>query len=164
LGRRPPGSDRARQSRPAALREAGIELSHWGTAEEGVELNYFAADRETAHRFLGERYPPHVRLNWIGPARMAEEPQPFGSWVIDGTQLTVFYPLPANEERPGSCTVEEYPDRVVVSLSILAPQGMNTTIGGFTPSHATVDLKEPLGRRTVIDAAHDLPRPQWTGG
>jgi hypothetical protein len=130
----------------AALREAGIELSHWGTAEEGVELNYFAADRETAHRFLGERYPPHVRLNWIGPARMAEEPQPFGSWVIDGTQLTVFYPLPANEERPGSCTVEEYPDRVVVSLSILAPQGMNTTIGGFTPSHATVDLKEPLAR------------------
>jgi hypothetical protein len=147
----------------AALREAGIELSHWGTAEEGVELNYFAADRETAHRFLGERYPPHVRLNWIGPARMAEESQPFGSWVIDGTHLTVFYPLPANEERPGSCTAEEYPDRVVVSLSILAPQGMNTTIGGFSPSHATVDLKDPLGHRTVIDAADDLPRPQWTG-
>jgi hypothetical protein len=36
-------------------------------------------------------------------------------------------------------------------------------VGGFKPADATVQLAEPLGQRTVIDAAHDLPRPQWTG-
>jgi hypothetical protein len=155
--------DRIHEDMPA-LRDRGIELSGSRIADQCVELDYFSADRDTAQRILRERYPPEVRLNRIGPASMAEVPQPFGSWIIDATQLTVFYPLPHNGERPGSCTVEEHPDRVSVSLTILAPQGASTLIGGFTPSHATVDLKETLGRRTVIDVAHDRPRPEWTGG
>jgi hypothetical protein len=143
---------------------SGSSSSGWGVADQCVELAYFAADRETAQRVLRGRYPPQVRLNWIGPASMAEVAQPFGSWVVDGTRLTVFYPLAHNGERPGTCTVDEHPDRVVVSLTILAPQGASTLIGGFTPSHATVDLNEPLGHRTVIDAAHDLARLEWAGG
>ena len=147
----------------AELAELGIEVSMWGPSEAGVEAHYFAADREHAQQVLGQRYGPEFTWTWSGPSSLAEEPQPFGSWITEGTRLTVFYPLPHNGERPGSCTAQELPDRVVVSLTVLAPQGSRTEIGGFTPSHATVELAAPVGDRIVIDAAHHLARPEWTG-
>lgn len=75
----------------------------------------------------------------------------------------MFYMLPHNGERPGSCTAQEFSDRVIVSVTLLMPQGFRTEIGGGKPSHATVELAEPVARRIVIDAAHHLPRPEWKG-
>jgi hypothetical protein len=75
----------------------------------------------------------------------------------------VFCLLPHNGERPGSCTAEEFPDRVIVSLTLLVPQGFRTDVGGAKRSHAAVELVAPVADRIVIDAAHDLPRPKWTG-
>ena len=63
---------------------------------------------------------------------------------------------------PGSCTARELPDRVIVTLTVLAPQGFRTAVGGFNPSHATVEFAEPLGERVVIDAAENDERPSWT--
>jgi hypothetical protein len=135
----------------------------WGPSDDGVELSYFAADRASAERVLVDRFGSAVTATWVGPSSMAEEPQTFGSWISDGSELTVFYPLPHNGERPGSCIAEEFPDRVVVSLTIEAPQGFRTDVGGYTPSHATIELSAPIGERTVIDAAENLSRPGWTG-
>jgi hypothetical protein len=146
------------------LAQLGIELSSWWSDETGVQVQYFAADRDQAQRLLRGRWGPTVNPTWLGPSLLAEEPQPFGSWIAEGRRLTVFYPLHHNGARPGSCSAQELPDRVIVSLTILEPQGFQTAVGGFKPAHATIELAAPLGDRTVIDAAHDLPRPEWTGG
>lgn len=141
----------------------GIEPSSWAAADDCVELKYFAPDRTAAQKLLGERFGSALRPIWTGPSFIAEEPQPFGSWVCEGVQLTVFYPLHFNGERPGRCTAEEHPDRVVVNLTVEAPQGARTLVGGYTPSHATVTLTRPLGNRAVIDGADGAQRPAWTG-
>lgn len=104
-----------------------------------------------------------VVAEWLGPASIAEEPCPFGSWIADQRRLTVFYALPRNGEQPGRCTVSEDPDRVIVTLTIRVPQGVRTGMGGFRRSHATVELSAPVGERIVIDAAENLQRPPWTG-
>jgi hypothetical protein len=147
----------------AELGELGIQLAIWGPSEDSVEVAYFAVDRERAGRLLIERYGAAIVPKWLGPSSVAEQPQPFGSFVSEGTQLTVFYPLSHNGVQPGNCVAQELPDRVIVSLTVLVPHGAQTLVGGFKPADATVQLAEPLGQRTVIDAAHDLPRPQWTG-
>jgi hypothetical protein len=146
-----------------ALAEAGIDVAAWGPAEDGVELSYFAADRQRAEAVLAQRFGPVVIAERLGPSRCAEVPQRFGGWRADGSQLTVFYGLPHNGERPGNCTVEEQSDRVIVSLTILDPQGPKTLAGGSKPSHATVQLTAPLGGRLVIDASDGRPRPECTG-
>jgi hypothetical protein len=151
------------ESAVSDLVTVGIKPLMWGPGDDGVDLSYFAADRESAERVLVDRFGSAVTAMWIGPSSMAEELQTFGSWISEANQLTVFYPLAHNGERPGRCTAEECPDRVVVSLTIEAPQGFRTDIGGYTPSHATVELNAAVGRRAVIDAAQDLPRPEWTG-
>jgi hypothetical protein len=84
-------------------------------------------------------------------------------WLTDGTTLTVFYALPRNGEMPGSCTAQEDEDRVIVRLTILVPQGVRTLMAGFKPANASVELSQPLGDRTVIDAAGNVPRPAWIG-
>jgi hypothetical protein len=151
------------ESAVSDLVTVGIKPLMWGPGDDGVDLSYFAADRESAERVLVDRFGSAVTAMWIGPSSMAEEPQTFGSWISEANQLTVFYPLAHNGERPGRCTAEVFPDHVVVSLTIEAPQGFRTDIGGYTPSHATVELNAAVGRRAVIDAAQDLPRPEWTG-
>ncbi len=141
----------------------GVELASWGSGDDGVRVEYFAVDRERARELLVERYGPVVKPEWLGPSSLGETRQAFGSWVQDGLELTVFYPLHHNGARPGSCTVEELEHRMIVTLTILEPMGFQTLIGGFRPSSATVRLREPVGEREVIDGAHDLPRPEWKG-
>jgi hypothetical protein len=140
----------------------GIDLSVATPEEDCVSLEYFARDQAAADTLLRERFGPALRPIWTGASSIADEPQPFATWVCDGTQLTVFYPLYLNGERPGHCTAEENPDRVVVHLTVQAPQGFRTLIGGYRPSHATVTLATPLGDRAVIDGADGVPRPEWT--
>ncbi len=48
-----------------------------------------------------------------------------------------------------------------MTLTILAPQGWQTLIGGYKPSHATVTPSRTVADRIVVDAAHNVPRPQW---
>lgn len=51
---------------------------------------------------------------------------------------------------------------MIVSVFVADWRGAKTLIGGFTPSHVTVELAAPLGDRTVIDNAANLARPQRT--
>jgi len=141
------------------LRELGID---W-LSVSGGGVEFFARDREAACALLRSRYGPAINPIWIAPDRLGEEPQYFASWSCEERQLTVFYPLPHNGEQPGKCTADEHRDRVVVHLTILAPQGGSTLIGGFKASHATVTLAEPIGKRSIIDAATGETRPRWDG-
>jgi hypothetical protein len=145
------------------LRALGIELALSGHRDDGLSVAFFSPDRERAECVLAKSYGPMLIAKWLGPASIAEEPCPFGSWIADQRQLTVFYALPRNGERPGRCTASEHPDRVIVTLTILAPQGVRTEMGGFRRSHATVHLAAPVGERVVIDAAENVQRRQWTG-
>jgi hypothetical protein len=131
--------------------------------DDGLTISFFSPDRERGERALTERYGPMIITEWLGPASIAEEPCPFGSWIADGRKLTVFYALPHNGERPGRCTASEHPDRVIVTLTILVPQGARTQIGGFRRSDAVVQLAAQVGERVVIDAAENVRRPQWAG-
>jgi hypothetical protein len=49
-----------------------------------------------------------------------------------------------------------------VSLTIKDWRGAKTLVGGFIASHATVQLREPLGDRSVIDGADNRARPHRT--
>ncbi len=123
------------------LEELGVDVESVGAdAHNRVEIEYFAPDRITADRLLGSRYGPAVTPTWLAPARLGEEPHPFASWIAEGPNLTVFYALDHNGEQPCACTTEEKTDRVIVRLTILAPQGSTTLIGGYKPAHATLTL------------------------
>lgn len=152
--------DRIGQERPE-LEALGIELSSWGIGDGFVDLDYFAKDRLAAERTLRNRLPSSVHLHWCGPALVAEVPQTFGSWLEEDGDLIVFYPLDINGDQPGACAAEEQPDRIVVTLTVLASQGVKTSAAGYKPSHARVTLVTPVGDRTVIDAAAGEPRPRW---
>ena len=71
----------------------------------------------------------------------------------------MFYGLPRNGERPGCCEAFETESAVIVSLRILDLRGAKTLVGGFIASHATIQLRAPLGNRSVIDDAENRPRP-----
>ncbi len=60
---------------------------------------------------------------WLAAVSVAEEPQPFGSWIAEGNTLSVFYALGRNGEQPGRCTANEPEDSVIVTLTILQPRG-----------------------------------------
>ena len=77
--------------------------------DDGLTISFFSPDRERGERALTERYGAMIITEWLGPASIAEEPCPFGSWIADGRKLTVFYALPHNGERPGRCTASEHP-------------------------------------------------------
>jgi hypothetical protein len=128
-----------------------------------VELQYFSRNRNASNALLSERYGPALDPVWRGPSIVAEDPQPFGSWITDGHRLTVFYFLNINGHRPGSCTLDEHQDRVTVSLTVLQPQGFQTAVGGGFLAEQTVLLSRPIGSRIVIDAATGEPRAQWAG-
>ena len=51
---------------------------------------------------------------------------------------------------------------MIVALTILDWRGAKTLVGGFTPLHATVKLRSPLGARAVIDNSENSARPHWT--
>ena len=144
------------------LAELGIEIAMLGPGDGEVGLGYFAADRKDSERVLTERYGPALDPSWLGRESVAEEPHPFGSWIAEDRRLTVFYALP-HDCAPGTCTVQELPDRVIVSLTIRVPQLIRAEGAGFKPSHATIELDTPLGERIVVDNAHNVERPEWRG-
>jgi hypothetical protein len=145
----------------SALDQLGVDVDCIAGDDDAVVLEYFASDADGSARHLRERYGLAVRPVWLGPARMVEKPQLFGSWVIAGTRLTVLYPLMRNRCLAGHCSVEEHPDRVIVFLTALVSQGSAPLSDSFEPSSATVQLSAPLGDRRVIDAANGEPRPKW---
>jgi hypothetical protein len=51
---------------------------------------------------------------------------------------------------------------VIVALSVRDWRGIKTLRGGFAPAHATVELREALGRRSIIDDSTNRARPHWT--
>jgi hypothetical protein len=146
-----------------ALEDLGIEVVGWGpTGDDAVVVEYFAADSAKAEEMLVSRFGGMVRPDWFGLSRITEEPQRFASWVAEGTELTVFY-VRAHDESPGRCEAEEFDDRVVVSLTVLVPNGPTIAVGGGRRCHATVNLTRPVGDRLVVDAAENVARPEWRG-
>jgi hypothetical protein len=144
------------------LRAHGIFLSMYGTGIEGFKIEYQAWDPEVAEKTLRQRFGDLPVLHWRGASNHTFTQFPFGSWRADGRSLVVFYGLPHNGEAPGSCQAFEDDTSVVVSLTIKDWLGAKTAIGGFTPSHATLDLAQPLNDRMVIDASANRTRPHWT--
>ena len=146
------------------LRTEGIKLSAWGARPSGeVRVDFMAADRTAAEQILHQRFGSIVRPEWKGgTSSHTLQPFEFGSWHATDGSLTVFYGLPHNGERFGTCHAFETDDAVVVSLQLLVPRGWRTAVGGFQPSNASVHLQRPLGRRSVIDDSANRARPHWS--
>lgn len=66
----------------------------------------------------GERFHQFAEFEYLGASRYAIRSQPFGSWLASGTDLHVFYALDHNGEQPAGCSVLEFDDKVVVSITI----------------------------------------------
>ena len=140
---------------------AGIDVWQSRVDIDSIEIHYLAPDRGRAEALLRQRYGDVVHAMWDGPNRMRETPHPFATWTADADSLTVFYALDHNGQQPCGCRVEEHEDRVLVHLTILEPQGLVTLIGGYKPTHATVQLAAPLGERPILDASCATVRPRW---
>jgi hypothetical protein len=140
----------------------GIILTRSGTRAEGFVIEYLAADFERADRVLHDRFGDFATIRYQGASNHTFRPFPFGSWLDEGDRLHLFYALPRNGEQPGGCQVFETESAVVVSLTIRDWRGAKTLVGGFIASHATAQLSEPLGDRSVIDDADNRARPHWT--
>jgi hypothetical protein len=113
-------------------------------------------------RVLRDRFGEFATIRYQGASNHSFRRFPFGSWLADKDRLHVFYGLPHNGERPGGCQAFETESGVIVSLTILDWRGAKTLIGGFIPSRATVQLREPLGDRIVTDDAENRSRRHWT--
>jgi hypothetical protein len=144
-----------------ALAHEGIRLMSFGRQDGRLAIEYCAPERERAEDILLDRYGGFATLAYQGASRWALRPQPFGSWLAEENRLHVFYGLGLNGERPGPCVAAECSDGVVVALSVLDWIGAKRLLGGFTPSHATVELAAPVGDRPVIDNAANRARPHW---
>lgn len=144
------------------LLELGIRVSSHGHSRKGFSIHYWAPDHRRAERILRERFGREPRLSWLGASPHVLRQQPFGSWEAEGNTLHVFYALGRNGEKPADCRALELEDSVIVALQIQDWLGAKTLIGGFIASQATVELKAPLGERSVIDNAENRARPHWT--
>jgi len=144
------------------LKAHGIFLSRTGVGVEGFKIDYQAWDPEAAEKTLRERFGDMPVLHWRGASNHTFKPFPFGSWLAQDRRLVLFYGLPHNGEAPGSCQAFEDETSVVVSLTIKDRLGAKTLIGGFTPSHARIELSQQLDNRIVIDASANRARPHWT--
>jgi hypothetical protein len=144
------------------LASEGIHLvSSWPHRDQ-IALEYYAADQARAEHILTARYGDFATFEYHSAARRGLPPQPFGSWLAEGTSLHVFYGLGRNGERPGTCAASETDDGVIVQPSVLDWLGAKTLVGGFTPAHATVELAAALSDRSVIDNADNRARPHRT--
>jgi hypothetical protein len=155
---------RAEEMRAQSERLAadGIQITMSGYTIDGFVIEYLAADFARADRLLHERFGEFATIRYRGASNHTFRPIAFGSWATDGQQLHLFYALPRNAEQPGGAQVFETDTAVIVALWIKDWRGAKTLIGGFTPSHATVQLSAPLGQRDVIDNADNRARPHWT--
>jgi hypothetical protein len=155
------GYQREVSSHAEQLAAQGIFVTAHRPRPSGVAIEYFATDHDRAQAVLQDLFGGFADLDYQGASRYAVRPHPFGSWHADGDHLHVFYALPHNGERPAGCTATELQDSVIVALTILDWRGAKTLRGGFTPTHATVQLQSSLGERAVIDNAQNVARPHW---
>ena len=125
------------------------------------QIRYFSLDQQTAESLLRERFGAQAALKYLGASLHVLRAHPFGSWLVDGRSLHLFYGLPRNGEEFAGCVVAERKDCVLVSLSILDWLGAKTLIGGFIPCHATVTLDGELDDRNVIDNFDNRVRSHW---
>lgn len=140
----------------------GIFLTRSGNGRDGFVIEYLAADFARADQVLQNRFGDFATIRYRGASHHTFRAVPFGSWLADEDRLHVFYALPHNGEQPGACQAFETETAVVVALTIKDCRGAKTLIGGFSASHATAQLREPLGNRHVIDDAHNRARQHWT--
>jgi hypothetical protein len=144
------------------LAALGIDIASTGVAHNCIRTEFCAADPDRSLQLLTERYGPALRAVWLAGSRTAEIPKAFGSWVADGTQLTMFYGLHHNSERPGRVEFLELTEAVIVTVIVTRVMvGPVTAVGGYRPAHATVELEVPLGKRPVLDAAGSPARRRW---
>lgn len=145
------------------LSALGIDVASTGVAEDCVEIEFCAADPDRSLRLLTERYGPALGAVWLAESRTVEVPKAFGSWIADGTRLTVFYGLDHNTERPVRVELLELAQAVIVTVIVSRIMvGPVTAVGGYRRAHTTVELELPLANRPVLDAAGSPARPRWT--
>jgi hypothetical protein len=144
------------------LATQGIFVTRSGKRLEGFVIEYLAADFTRAERIMQDRFGDFAKIRYCGATNHTFRPFPFGSWLAEEDRLHVFYGLSRNGERSGGCQVLETETAVVVALMVKDWHGAKTLVGGFRASHETVQLREPLGDRAVIDDAHNRARPHWT--
>lgn len=144
------------------LTQQGIRLSHFGSGRDGFDIAFYAWNQQRAEQFLRDRYGIGLSLAYQGASPHTFRAFPFASWLAEGDLLHVFYALDHNGERASGAVAHEDEHSVVVALSIKDWRGAKTLVGGFTPSHATVQLERPLGDRVVIDDCANRVRPHWT--
>lgn len=144
------------------LHRDGVFLSSYGTRIDGFTIEYTAWDPQNAERVLRGLFGEIPILVWTGASNHTFTPFPFGSWHAEGSRLHVFYGLPRNGEQPGLCQAFEDELVVVVSLTVKDWLGGKRLVGGYTPSHATIELERPLAGRVVIDASANRARPHWS--
>jgi hypothetical protein len=144
------------------LVERGVDIASLGVADDRLELQYCAVDREATASMLAARYGPAVRPVWLGQSRTVEVPKAFGSWHAENTTLTLFYGLNVNTEQAARVLFVELRYLVIVTVIVSrVVVGPITAAGGSHPTHSTIELAEPLGDRVVLDAAAAPPRPRW---
>lgn len=150
------------RSQTEQLAAEGIILTMSGHTVDGFVIEYLAVDFMRADRVLRDRFGEFATIRYRGASNHTFRPIAFGSWAAEDDRLHVFYGLPHNGEKPGGCRAFETDTAVIVALWIKDWRGAKTLIGGFTPSHATLRLTEPLGDRNVNDDADNRARPHWT--
>jgi hypothetical protein len=156
------GRERDVRAHVEQLAEQGIFLTGHGSGLNGFEISYLAADHDRAERVLRDRFGEFATIRYDGASNHTFRPMAFGSWLADEDRLHLFYGLPRNGERAAGGQVFETEHAVIVALTILDWRGAKTLIGGFIASHATVELRAPLGDRVVIDDSENRSRPHWT--
>lgn len=144
------------------LTELGIDVASTGVADGFMQIEFCATDPDWSLRLLTARYGPALRAVWLAESRTAEVPKAFGSWIANGMQLTMFYGLDHNTERPGRVELLQLAEAVIVTVIVTRVMvGPVTAVGGYRRAHATVELEAPLGNRPVLDAAGSPARPRW---
>lgn len=101
---------------------------------------------------------PFVKLGRPAPWELAHQPS------ADATRIDIVVlggGCGADDERLGDVSVDELPQRVVITAAIRKPVAVGA---GACPSvlrlhPATVELRAPLGRRTLVDGRTGQPPP-----
>jgi hypothetical protein len=121
------------------------------------------AGPDAAAAYFRDRYGDAVWVQWLAPGRHVERPRAFGSWTAAGRILRVFSAIDRNGERTGSATLRAETDsEIVVAVSCLIPLRPTRHLRGYKRRHHDLELRAPVGDRSVIDAATGRARrPVW---
>ena len=152
-------ADRIVEDRPA-LEAAGFDLLMTSQdRQRGVVQVHVVGGRDagSARDYFAGRYGEAVAVEWRGPSLYREVAHPFGSWTSEDRLIRVFFGLDGGQQRREARVAHEDGEWIVIALTRLQP--VCFSVGAFQRHHADLQLREPVGRRAVIDASEGVIRP-----